>query len=205
MEKIDFKKELKGLYAPGSKVVTIVDVPAFNFLMIDGKGNPNTSIEYRQAIETLYAVSYSAKFKIKKSKAAIDYSVMPLEGLWWVENETIFNLNNKDAWNWTAMILQPHFVNSELISESIENVKDKKGLNNLDKINFASFEEGLAVQIMHIGPYSEEEPNIKRMHSFIEENGFCVSGKHHEIYLKDPRKSAPEKLQTILRQPIKKK
>lgn len=203
MPKIDLKQDLKHLYNPSAKVVTVVDVPPMNFLLIDGSGNPNTSLEYAAAVEALYSVAYTLKFKIKKSKAALDYAVMPLEGLWWVEDMTQFSINNKDAWLWTMMIMQPEFVTPDLFAESVAEAGKKKELPALGKIRFESFHEGQAVQIMHIGPYAAEEPTINRLHTHVHEQGYSLAGKHHEIYLKDPRKSAPEKLLTVIRQPFK--
>jgi hypothetical protein len=205
MDKIDYKKELKTLYNPPSKEVIMVDVPAFNFLMIDGVGDPNTSQDYREAVEALFAVSYALKFMIKKGKAAFDYWVLPLEGLWWADDMNSFTSGNKDAWKWIAMIMQPQLVTAALVKEAIEQTKKKKNLPALTKLRFESFREGTAAQTMHLGPYAEEKPTIEKIHSFIRANGSELSGKHHEIYLSDPRKSAPEKLKTIIRQPMKKK
>jgi len=203
MPKIDLKQELKHLYNPSAKAVAVVDVPPMNFLLIDGTGNPNTSPEYAAAVEALYSVAYTLKFKVKKSKAQIDYPVMPLEGLWWVEDMTQFSIHNKDAWLWTMMIMQPAFVTADLFNESVSEAGKKKELPALGKIRFELFSEGQAAQIMHLGPYAAEEPTINRLHAYIHEQGYELAGKHHEIYLKDPRKSAPEKLQTVIRQPFK--
>lgn len=204
MAKIDLKKDLKHLYSPSAKEVSVVDVPPMNFLMIDGSGDPNTSQEYAEAIEALYALAYALKFKVKKSKVAIDYAVMPLEGLWWTDDPTQFSMSNKAIWKWTAMIMQPKYVTAELLAGALAEVKKKKDLTALDRVRFESYHEGLSAQIMHIGPYAAEEPTIAELHSFIEENGYRLNGRHHEIYLSDPRKSAPEKLKTVLRQPIQK-
>ena len=202
MEKIDLKKELKHLYNPSPKEVVAVDVPAMNFLMIDGEGDPNTSAEYIAAIETLFGVSYTLKFMIKKEEG-IDYGVMPLEGLWWMDDMTKFSAENKEDWKWTAMIMQPKYVTTDLVKTAIEQIRKKKDLIALHKLRFENFFEGRAAQIMHIGPYSSEESNIHRMHEFIKKNDGDLNGKHHEIYLSDPRKTAPEKLKTVLRQPMK--
>ena len=203
MEKVDFKKQLKHIYNPTAKEVSIVNVPAMNFLMINGRGNPKTSKLYKSAIEALFAVSYALKCMIKKSDLAIDYKVMPLEGLWWVEDMTQFSFDNKDAWLWTAMMMQPEYVTKELVEEAKRQVDKKKGLSNLTMMRFESFHEGQVVQIMHIGPYTTEPETIQRMKNFIKENDFIENGKHHEIYLSDPRKAAPEKMKTIIRQPVK--
>jgi len=200
MKKIDLKKELKHLYNP-SKEIALVDVPEMNFLMIDGAGDPNTSQDYKDAIEALYAVSYTLKFMVKKEKA-VDYVVMPLEGLWWTEPMSQFTMENKDMWQWTAMIMQPEYVTEELFNRAVEQVQIKKNLPSLSKIKFKSLYEGLSTQLMYIGPYSAEGPTIEKLHNFIEENGYELRGKHHEIYLSDSRRSAPEKLKTVIRQPV---
>ncbi len=200
MRKIDLKKELKHLYNPPKEIV-LVDVPEMNFLMIDGAGDPNTSQEYKDAMEALYSASYALKFMVKKEKA-VDYVVMPLEGLWWTEPMNQFTIENKDMWKWTAMIMQPEYVTEELFNRAIEQVQIKKGLSSLSKIKFKILYEGLSVQLMYVGSYSAEGPTIEKLHNFIKENGYKLRGKHHEIYLSDPRRSAPEKLKTVIRQPV---
>ena len=205
MDKIDYKKEFKNLYNPPSKEVVIVDVPAFNFLMIDGMGDPSTSQEYKDAVETLFAVAYALKFMVKKGKSPVDYGVLPLEGLWWADDMNSFVAGNRDLWKWTSMIMQPKFVTEALFREAVEQVKKKKNPPALPKLRFESFPEGLSAQTMYIGPYSAEKSTVEKIHHFIKENGYEPNWKHHEIYLSDPRKSAPEKMKTVLRQPIKKK
>ena len=203
MKKIDYKKELKHLYKPTSKNVEIVDVLDMNFLMIDGQGDPNISQEYSDAIETLYAVSYALKFTIKKGELEIDYGVMPLEGLWWVDDMSQFSIDDKTDWKWTAMIMQPEYVTKELFLDVCKQVERKKNPVALSKIRFELFSEGQVAQTMHLGPFSEEGPTVERVHAFILENKSSPVGKHHEIYLSDIRKAAPEKWKTIIRQPIK--
>ena len=200
--KIDLRKELKHLYNPSSKQIAIVDVPEMNFLMIDGQGDPNTSVAYRNAVEALFAVSYTLKFMIKKGESAVDYAVMPLEGLWWVEDMTQFSVNDKDAWKWTSMIMQPEYVTEELLQEALKQVGKKKDLPALSGMRFESFREGQAAQILYFGPYSDEGPTIERIHRFIVEQGRRLLGRHHEIYLSDPRRTAPAKLKTVIRQPF---
>lgn len=204
MAKIDLKKELKHLYNPSPKEVVIIEAPKMNFLMIDGSGDPNTSQDYKDAVEALFSLSYSLKFIIKKTKA-VDYAVMPLEGLWWVDDMSKFSVKDKDAWKWTSMIMQPEQVTEDSITKAIEELKKKKKkkLPALSKIRFESFHEGTSVQIMYIGPFSDEGPTIQKIHEFIRKNEGTPEGKHHEIYLSDPRKVAPEKMKTILRQPMK--
>ena len=203
MSKVDFKKSLKQLYSSSSKGAEIVEVPEMNFLMIDGMGDPNTSQDFHEAIEALYPLSYTLKFMVKKGELAIDYGVLPLEGLWWVDDMSKFSVEKKDEWKWTLMIMQPEYVTKSLFSEAVEQVRNKKNPPALSKIRFESFSEGKSAQIMHIGPFSEEGPTIERLHGFIEEQGFKLTGKHHEIYLSDTRRAAPEKWKTIIRQPIK--
>lgn len=204
MLKIDYKKELKNLYNTSIEKVNIVDVPAMNFLTVNGSGDPNTSKQYQEAIEALFKVSYALKFMVKKSKHAVDFAVMPLEGLWWFEGVEQVNLENKNTWSWTSLIMQPKYVDKALVNEAIEQTRKKKDLAALPKIRFESFKEGLSAQIMHIGPYANEKPTIEKLHNFIDENGYKFNGKHHEIYLGDPRRTKPEKLKTIVRQPISK-
>ncbi|MHA2230070.1 MAG: GyrI-like domain-containing protein [Candidatus Thorarchaeota archaeon] len=200
MEKVDFKKELKEFYRPSVKTV-IVDVPLMNFLMIDGRGDPNTSQEYQEALEALYSVSYTLKFMLKNA-GIVNYVVMPLEGLWWLEGEKEFDATRKDEWKWTSMIMQPPQVNGNHVAESIELSLAKRDNPALSDLRFTDYHEGLSVQIMHIGPWSEEAPTIEKIHSFIKEQGYTINGKHHEIYLSDPRRTKPEKLKTVIRQPM---
>ncbi|MFX1369385.1 MAG: GyrI-like domain-containing protein [Promethearchaeota archaeon] len=202
MEKVDHKKVLKEFYKPSAKKPTIVDVPEMNFLMVDGRGNPNTSQEYIDAMGVLYPVAYTLKFKLKKERI-LDYTVMPLEGLWWIEGEGSFFDTSKNDWSWTSMIMKPREVTLEAVAEAIEEVRAKRNPSSLSKLRFEVYHEGLSVQIMHIGPWAEEAPTIERMHKFAEDQGYSLRGKHHEIYLSDPRRTAPEKLKTVVRQPIK--
>lgn len=206
MSKIDFKKELKHLYKPSHKEVVSVEVPEMNFLMIDGAGDPNTSQEYQDAVEALYAVSYALKFIIKKGPTAVDYGVLPLEGLWWTDDMNQFSIDNKAIWKWTSMIMQPEYVTGELVEEALQQVEKKKNPPALSRTRFQPFKEGQAAQTMHIGPFSEEGPTIEKIHDYIKEHGYSFEGtreKHHEIYLSDFRKTAPEKMKTIIRQPFK--
>ncbi len=202
MEKIDYKKELKHLYRPSAKKVEIIDVPKMNYLMIDGEGDPNTSQSFENAITTLYPLSYTLKFMVKKGKIGIDYGVLPLEGLWWADDMSSFTEGTKDKWKWTLMIMQPDLITEEMVQEAIEQVKVKKNPVSLPLVRFESFKEGKAAQIMHIGPFSEEGPTIEKVHSYIEENEQKLTGKHHEIYLSDIRRAAPEKWKTVIRQPM---
>jgi hypothetical protein len=203
MGKLDLKKELAELYRPPSRQVVDVDVPSMNFLMIDGRGDPNTAQAYSDAIEALYAVSYTLKFAVKKGPDEIDYGVMPLEGLWWADDMSAFVAGNRDAWQWTAMIMQPSFVTPEMVEAATREVARKKNPTALPLMRFEAFDEGLSAQIMHVGPFSAEGPNIERVHAHIEESGRTRFGKHHEIYLSDTRRADPAKWKTVIRQPMR--
>ncbi|MCW1969922.1 MAG: GyrI-like domain-containing protein [Anaerolineae bacterium] len=202
MRKLDLKQQIKGLYNPPTKQVVRVDVPSMNFIMIDGSGNPNTSDEYKAAIEALYSVSYTLKFMLKKGEAALDYGVMPLEGLWWADDMSAFISGDKSQWLWTMMIMQHDFVSHEMFERARTEAKKKKGTPALDLLRFEAFAEGKAAQLMHIGPFSAEGPNIQRVHDFISASGAQLRGKHHEIYLSDIRKADPAKWKTVIRQPM---
>jgi hypothetical protein len=204
MEKIDYKKKLKHLYKPSAKKVGIVEVPQMNFLMVDGEGDPNTSKSFSDAIEALFPLAYTLKFMVKKGDMGIDYGVLPLEALWWADDMSAFITGNKDTWKWTVMIMQPEFITQEMVEKATKEVERRKGPISLPLVRFESFEEGKAAQTMHIGPFSEEGPAIEKVYLFIKENGSQRVGKHHEIYLSDIRRSAPEKWKTIVRQPMSK-
>lgn len=201
MQKVDLKRELKHLYQPSAKEVVQVEVPAFHFLMIDGEGDPNTSARYAEAVQALFSVSYTAKFMLKKRTQEVDYAVMPLEGLWWSDDMSAFISNDRSKWRWTMMIMQPHFVATEVIDESIAEVKRKKALSALGELRMETFTEGSCAQVLHVGPFSEEGPTIRRVHDFIAGRS-ALAGKHHEIYLSDIRRADPAKWRTIIRQPM---
>ena len=199
MEKVDFKKELKHLYQASARKVVQVDVPPMGFLMVDGEGDPNTAQAYEDAIEALFAVAYTLKFMVKKGPLALDYGVMPLEGLWWADDMTHFGTRDKSNWKWTAMIMQPAFVTSDCVAGAMKEVAKKRPALDLSQVRFATFSEGRCAQTLHIGPFSEEGPTIAKVHQFIEARG-QRTGKHHEIYMSDIRKAAPSKWKTIIRQ-----
>ncbi|RJP81464.1 MAG: hypothetical protein C4524_01915 [Candidatus Zixiibacteriota bacterium] len=199
MSILDLKKELKALFGPSTRQPSLVEVPAMNFIMVDGRGDPNTAPAYREAIETLYGLSYTLKFELKKE--GVNYTVMPLEGLWWTENPADWS-SNKDAWFWTAMIMQPEAVTQEHFHRAAEELRARKNPAALPLARWERFAEGLSAQIMHIGPYSAEEPTIRRLHAFIVESGHALRGRHHEIYLSDPRRTPEEKWRTVIRQPV---
>jgi len=195
---------MKALYLPSAREAAIVDVPAMNFLMIDGAGDPNGSKTFQDAVEALFAVSYTLKFTVKKGPSGIDYAVMPLEGLWWMEGPGEFDPSRKDLWKWTAMIAQPGPVTRALFEAAAAQVKSKKEAPALPHVRFESFAEGRAAQMLHIGPFDAEGPTIEKVHRFAAENGFRLRGKHHEIYLSDFRRTAPAKLKTVVRHPVEK-
>ena len=203
MEKVDFKKSLKHLYAPNSKDFQVVDVPTMNYLMIDGHGNPNTAQAYKDAVETLYPVAYKLKFMSKA--AGRDYVVPPLSGLWWADDMSSFTDADKDAWHWTMMLMTPDWISAEMFSDVLGSVKAAKNPPAINKLRLESLSEGRCVQIMHLGSYDEEAPILAQLHEqWLPENGYTEVGKHHEIYLKDPRKTSAANLKTVLRQPVKK-
>ncbi len=211
MRTIDLKKQFKYLYQPSAKKIEAVQVPNLQFAMIDGaieKGSePGKSPTFAEATQALYSLSYTLKFMLKRRRTnPIDYPVMALEGLWWVE-DGFFDITVKDNWFYTLMIMQPDVITKEIFEEAHEQVRKKKGDSDmLGKVRLAHFEEGLCVQVMHIGPYATEPATIERMREFMAENGLKdnvgPNGKHHEIYMSDPRKAAPDKMKTVLRHPV---
>jgi hypothetical protein len=202
MEKLDLKKQWKHLYQTPAGAVLTVNVPPLSYLMVDGEGDPNTSPAFQEAVEALYSLSYTLKFTLKKGPRAIDYGVMPLEGLWWADDPRVFHLADKSTWKWTAMILQPEFIDRPQVDAAFDEVRKKKNPAALDRVRFETLDEGASAQILYVGPFSGEGPTIQRIHNFIHTSGTQLRGKHHEIYLSDPRRTAPEKLKTILRQPM---
>jgi hypothetical protein len=200
LDKIDFKKRYKSLFAPKKKP-HFVDVPPFHYLMIDGKGAPESQL-FQDALAALYSMAYTVKFMLK-SAGRTDFVVPPLETLWWAEDVRAFHENDRDEWQWTMMIMQPDQVTPSDLDRGLDQLEEKNKRSPAhDRLRLATLEEGRAVQVMHVGPYSEEEPTIAAMHTFTESAGYKLVGKHHEIYLSDPRRSAPEKLRTVLRHPV---
>ena len=199
MNKVDYKKELKHLYT-AAKEPSLVEVPQLSYLRIDGAGDPNSSRSYKEAVEALFSLAYTLKFSVKKGEA-MDYVVMPLQGLWWVDDMKQFSVTRKDEWQWTLMIMQPAMVTASLVESCRSELARKKDLPALAQVEFAAFDEGKAAQVLHVGPFSDEGPTIERLHRFIEAQGLKLTGKHHEIYLSDIRRAAPAKWKTIIRQP----
>jgi hypothetical protein len=211
MKVLDLRKQHKDLYQPSAKKPALIQVPRLQFVMIDGaieKGSePGKSPSFAEATQAIYGLSYTLKFMLKKRKTnAVDYPVMALEGLWWVEDGR-FDITIKDNWFYTLMILQPDVITPSIVEEAREQVRRKKGESPaLARARLEHFEEGLCVQIMHIGPYATEPATVDCMHAYMQENGLKdtvgPNGKHHEIYLSDPRKVASEKMKTVLRHSV---
>jgi hypothetical protein len=201
MDKYDVRKQFKELYAPRADDFEVVTVPPLNYLMLDGQGNPGTAPAYAAALEALYSVSYAMKFASKH--AGRDYTVGPLEGLWTADDPGAFARGDKDSWKWTMMIPQPGWIGAADMQDGIAKAA-AKNVQGLDLLRLETLDEGLSVQVLHTGSYADEGPTLHRLHSeFMPANGFGFAGPHHEIYLSDARRVAPEKLKTILRQPVK--
>ena len=209
MVTLDLRKELKQFYAPSAKKVELVDVPEFQFAMIDGAiepgMEPGNSPAFAGAMGALYGISYTLKFMSKLRQVdPIDYPVMALEGLWWVEDGE-FRIERKDNYVWIVMILQPDHITPEMFEEARAQVRAKRGDNPaLAQLRLERFREGLCVQTLHVGPYADEPATVARMDAFAAEHGYVMCGKHHEIYMGNPLRSAPEKLKTVLRHPVEK-
>ena len=209
MAKLDLRKDLKAFYNPSARKVEVVDVPRFQFVMIDGLIEPGlgpgNSPAFQEAMQTLYGASYTLKFMSKLNKTApVDYPVMALEGLWWVEGGE-FSFERKDNWAYTVMILQPDHITPEMFAEALSQLRKKKGDQPaFARLRLEAFHEGPSIQIMHLGPYAAEPASIEKMDAFARENGYQMHGKHHEIYLGNPLRAQPEKLKTILRHPVMK-
>ena len=212
MNKLDLKKDLKAYFMPSAKKVVAIEVPEFKFLMVDGAiepgMEPGNSPLFEENMQAMYGVAYTLKFTLKKREVdPIDYPVMAMEGLWDARDGK-FDINVKDNWDYTLMILVPDLITQELVDGAIAQAREKKGDSPaFDRLRLDTFEEGLCVQTMHIGPYATELETLERMHAFMEENGYQdqvgLGGLHHEIYIGDPRRAAPEKLKTVLRHPVK--
>jgi hypothetical protein len=207
MEKLDLKKDLKYLYAPSARKIEVVKVPIMKFVMIDGAIEPGlgpgTSPLFQENMTALYGAAYTLKFMAKlREEDPVDYPVMALEGLWWVEDGH-FDIKIKDNWFYTVMIMQPDLVTPGMFTDALAQLRKKKGAQpGFARLRLESFEEGLCVQTMHIGPYDTEPATVARMDAFAAENGYTMRGKHHEIYMGNPLRADPAKLKTVLRHPI---
>jgi hypothetical protein len=200
--KVDFKRELRELYS-AKRDATFVEVPELQFAMVDGHGDPNEAPEYAEAVQALFSVSYTARFALKRTPDGLDYGVMPLEGLWWAQDMSAFTTGDKSSWDWTMMIMQPAQVTREVFDDACAAAMKKKSLPAVERLRLEPFREGSSAQLLHVGSYATEGPTIQRLHAFIAEHGYELAGKHHEIYLNDPSRTAPEKLRTIVRQPVR--
>ena len=199
--KIDYKEELKPLYTGKVGMIASVTPRAASFLCCHGAGDPNSSFDYRRAVEALFSVSYQLKFDTRKRRG-LDYAVMPLEGLWWSDDMADFASANKANWKWTMMILQPPFITSGEVVEAKISVAERRGID-VQRLEFGEFEEGACAQTLHVGPFADEGPVIASLHAWIEAAGYQLAGKHHEIYLTDIRRAAPARWRTLIRQPYR--
>lgn len=203
VEKYDIKKAHKEYYSPPSREFAVVDVPEFRYIAVDGRGDPNTSPAYANAVEALYGVAYTLKFASKKSLGR-DFVVGPLEGLWRADDPTVFVARRKESWEWTMMISQPAWVTEDMVQAAIDDVAKKRTVPALGDVRLRTLAEGTCVQILHTGSYDDETPTLDRLHNYyLPEHGLTFNGDHHEIYLSDARRTPPAKLKTILRQPVK--
>lgn len=204
MIKEDLKKTLDSYQAKHGEF-HIIEVPKMKYLMVDGRGDPNTSQEFRDAVMALYPVAYKLKFA-SKNELDKDYVVMPLEGLWWADDMSAFTTaRDKSKWDFTVMIMQPDWITEDMFKAAVAKVGGKDAPILLPKVRFETLDEGLVVQTLHIGSFDSESEVLDKMHhDFIPINNLKMTGKHHEIYISDFRKVAPEKLRTILRQPVNK-
>lgn len=202
MTKIDFRKANKALYAPSRGEFVEIEVPAMQFVMIDGEGRPGVTPAYKRAIEWLYSVSYTLKFAAKHTLER-DYVVPQLEGLWWADDPTAFTARRKDEWRWTMMIMAPDFITPALFAGASAKMETKLGASP-PSLRLDSYAEGFSLQTLHVGSYDDEAPLLARLHhEIMPARGLTFNGHHHEIYLSDARRTAPEKLRTVLRQPVR--
>ena len=198
---IDLRRERSALYS-ATRTPAFLDVPELPYLMIDGAGDPNTAPAYAEAVQALYSVAYTIRFALKRRAVPVDAPVMPLEGLWWTPDMATFTTEDKSQWLWTLMIAVPDLVTPEVVEDARTAAARRYPRAPLDGVRLERFAEGRCAQVLHVGPYSAEGPTVAALHAFITANGCALTGRHHEIYLGDPRRSAPEKLRTIVRQPV---
>ncbi len=199
--KVDFKKEIEAYRARRGRL-DLIEVPPLQYLMIDGHGDPNTSPAFTTAVEALYPLAYGLKFTSKRDLGR-DYTVMPLEGLWWADDQASFTSSrDKSAWHWTLMIMQPEWIDHEMFTDAVERASVKNP--DVGGVRLETLDEGLCAQTLHVGSYDDEAPVLARMHDeFIPAHGLQLTGTHHEIYFSDPRRGDPEKRRTLLRQPVR--
>lgn len=200
MQAYDVKRHLRHLYAPGPDP-EVVDVPPLQFLAVDGHGDPNSAPAYREAVQALYTASYAVR-AVARARLGRVHVVGPLEGLWSADDLDVFRTRDKAAWDWTMMIHQPDDVPEDLVEEALA-VARRKGLPALDLLRLERLTEGLSVQVLHVGAYDDEGPVLERLHRGLPEQGLAPTGRHHEVYLSDPRRTEPARLRTVLRQPVR--
>jgi hypothetical protein len=204
MEKIDLRKQYASLYPKGKAAEQphLVKVPPLQYVMADGRGDPNDSVRFQEITAALYSAAYGVKFTSKAHGK--DFTVMGLEGLWWSDDPSVFALDKRGEWRWTLMILQPEWITAEMVERALEAAvkRGKVRPTAADEVSLETFEEGESAQILHIGPFAEEGPTIERLHDFIAMKGYRLSGKHHEVYLSDYRRADPEKMKTVIRNPV---
>jgi len=198
--KLELRKTMKEFYNPPAGEVVLVKLPPLKYIMVDGEGEPGGE-SFQQAMGAIYNVAYSMKFRSKRLLKK-DYDMMAPEGLWWMKGK--IDMNKRDKWLWTLMILVPDFVTPEMFSDSVAEVRSKKNPPGLERARLDTLDEGTSLQIMHVGPYATESESIAKMDAYAKEHGYKMVEKHHEIYLGDPRRAAPSKLRTVLRHPVAK-
>ena len=203
VEKLDLKRVLKEFYSPPAKKMMLVDVPEFTFLTQTGMGDPNSATAFGNAVSALYTLAYTLKFMLKAEGKTQDFTVMPLEAIWWVDGGTL-SPETRSEWQWRAQILQPDFVTEELLEEARKSARAKKPEVAVDSVQLLREAEGICAQALHIGSYAEEKSTIEQMVAFAAQQGYVPAGRHHEIYMSDPARTAPAKLRTVLRQPVRK-
>jgi hypothetical protein len=202
-DKYDIKRAHRALYAPSAKDFAVVDVPPMRYLAIDGEGDPNTSRAYADAVEALFSVAYAVKFRSKRTLGR-DLVVAPLEGLWRADDPAAFVTRDKSSWSWTMLIAQPEWIDERLVADCVTAVRAKDEKPALDRLRLHRLDEGTSVQILHVGSYDDEGPTLARLHDeWMPQHRLTFNGDHHEIYLSDARRTAPEKLRTVLRQPVR--
>jgi len=206
MKRLDLKKTLKPYFQPRANRVELVDVPAFRYLMLDGRIEPGVKVgdspAFQEGFQAIYGVAFTLKFMSKlRSRNPIDYPVMAPEALWWSRTG---GFSVSEPWAWTLMMTVPDHVTPAMFRQAVERVKEKRDIPSLARLRLESFREGMAVQALHVGPYADEPRTIEKMTAFAESRGYRFRGKHHEIYLGDPRRADPAKLKTVLRHPVRK-
>lgn len=203
MPPYDVKREMKQFYAPRNTGWALVDVPAQQFLAVDGRGDPNTGEEYARAVQALYSVAYTLKFAARRALDR-DFVVGPLEGLWWSDDMDVFTSRDKEAWRWRMLISRPDWITDSLVDEAGRAALAKKGLPGIADVRHETLHEGASAQLLHIGPYDDEGPALAELHhTYLAANSLRMTGLHHEIYLSDPRRTRPARLRTVLRQPVR--